>query len=412
MKLKIDNKGVSLALVIGLFLLLVIITTAVNELVIKALRSSYQIESSDKAYFAAEAGIENALYELSAHLAGYETPSLGDPDVRNEDFTETVAWRNEWEIKNKNLNDCGAFDVWEGGYSPAYCGKVTYGNKLVINLFNDNALSVGINTDQVNDTSSVINTLSIPTINIKFRLPTAIVADNQVGFGSGLLIDNDGDLGSSSQKGPENIFGLNEDGSSGLPGSYGTNTCLYSGSVDIDDNDCDGKEDEDSPEDPVILWKVIDDSGNFFQPLRGCKGDADHVSHAGSANAGLCEKNFILAGNELALSLNELDLGVDKDGTIQNLRNFLSGYSGNNDALQMEILVVAPMTAVDVFDSGTIPIPYYEYGIEYNAVGDILPSTYFSIKSDGYFKDFKQSITTNVVPRATTRLLDLTIIQQ
>ena len=66
-----DNKGVSLPLVIGLMLLLVTITTTVNELVIRSLRAARQIEASDKAYFAAEAGIEDALYELSTHGAGY-----------------------------------------------------------------------------------------------------------------------------------------------------------------------------------------------------------------------------------------------------------------------------------------------------------------------------------------------------
>ena len=411
MKLKIDNKGVSLALVIGLFLLLVIITTTVNELVIRALRASHQIEASDKAYFAAEAGIENSLYELSAHAAGYETVDFTEPDARNDDFTEAVNWTNRWEIKNKDLNDCSVFAAWEDGYTPTYCGKVTEGSKLVINLFTDDALSVGIDTDQVNEAVADIHTLSVSAITVKFRLPTTVVVANAGAWASGLLIDNDGDLGTSSEAGADAILGLNEDGHEDF--GFAPDTCPYSGTVDVDDGDCDGKEDEDSHEDPVILWKIIDGSGGSFQPLRGCKGDPEHASHVGSANAGLCEKNFTLTGDELVVSLSETDLGVDQTGTIRTLQSFLGDYFGVFEALQMEILVVSPMTAVDVSDSSTIPIPYYEYGITYTEDGGAtIPATFFSLRSDGYFRDFKQSITTNVVPRATTRLLDLTIIQQ
>lgn len=408
---KPDTRGVSLALTIGLMLLLITITTTINELVIRALRASHQIEASDKAYFAAEGGIEDALYELSAHSAGYETDSLGDPDVRNADLTETVSWVNEWEIKNKSLNTCtNSLATWEGGFSPTFCGRIQGNQKLVINLFTDDAQSLGVSTNEINETAADINTLTVSNIAIRFRLPVSTVTDNPGAFASGLLIDNDGDLGVSSQSGPEAILGLNEDGHESF--GYTPNTCPYSGGIAIDDDDCDAVEDEDSPEDPVILWKIIDGSGNSFQPLRGCMGDANHASHPADPNAILCEKNFALTNNELAVNLSETDMGVDQSGTISSLQTFLAGYAGGTDTLQMEILVVSPMEAINVVNSEKIPIPYLEYGIEYNAGGDTIPSTFFSIRSDGYFRDFKQSITTNVTPRATTRLLDLTIIQQ
>lgn len=408
---KPDSRGVSLALAIGLLLLLITITTTINELVIRTLRASHQIEASDKAYFAAEGGIEDALYELSAHAAGYETNTLGTADARNADLTETVPWINEWEIKNKSLNTCdNELATWEGGFSPTYCGRI-YGNqKLVINMFTDDAQSLGITTNEINETMADINTLTVSDITIRFRLPVSTVTDNPGAFGSGLLIDNDGDLGVSSQSGPEAILGLNEDGHEAF--GYAQNPCPYSGGIPIDDNDCDAVEDEDSPEDPVILWKIIDGSGNSFQPLRGCKGDPMHASHPANPNATLCEKNFVLSNNELAVNLTQTDMGVDQDGNIMPLEAFLSSYAGATQTLQMELLVVSPMEAINVATAAKIPIPHYEYGIEYNAGGDLLPSTFFSIRSDGYYRDFKQSITTNVVPRATTRLLDLTIIQQ
>ena len=95
------------------------------------------------------------------------------------------------------------------------------------------------------------------------------------------------------------------------------------------------------------------------------------------------------------------------------LQNFLSNYDNtDSDMLQLEILAVAPFLAYDSITGDRLPIPYFEYGIDYSAGIDVIPDTYFSIMSDGYYQDFKQSITTNVIPQATTRLLDLTIIQQ
>jgi hypothetical protein len=276
----------------------------------------------------------------------------------------------------------------------------------------------------VNEHSAIISTLAVSDINIKFRVPKSVVDQNPNAFDKGLLIDNDGDLlvaTATATSGPvEGILGLNEDG--GTDFGYANSTCYFNGgSVKVDDNDCDGLEDEDSKEDPVILWKLIDDTGRTFQPLRGCQNDPIHSSHPGDANATICEKNFSLPvnGYEVSALLSDQDKGFDdKDDTIKTLQTFLADYSaGDTKSLQMEILVAAPLDAVNQANESKIPLPYLEYGIQYSASdasgGNAeLPSTFFAIKSDGYYQDFKQSITTNVVPRATTRLLDLTIIQQ
>ncbi len=398
MKHKMNNKGVSLPLAIGLLFLLAIIATTATELVIRALRAAHQIEASDRAYFAAEAGIEDALYELSVHYAGYETPDLTDADARTDDYGGVVEWRNQWEIKSTGLNDCSiGFDPWEGGYSPTFCGRIYEGQKVVISLFNDIEYENALSENQINTTSASLDTLDLDAIEVKFRLPKQVVSDNSTAF-SGvppLQIDNDGDF-------PTEV--VNEDG------EEDTNTCPYSGAVVVDDGDCDGKEDEDSEEDPVILWKLIDEDGNSFVPLRGCKGDTAHPSHDPNPNAVLCEKNFTLNGNELWASLVETDEGVTPSG-IQSLLAFVTPYALQNKQLQMEILVVAPMEAVDTANSKKVPIPYLEYGIEYTGDDDV-PSTVFKIRSDGFYRDFKQSITTTLIPRVTTRLLDLTVIQQ
>ncbi|HDL89482.1 MAG TPA: hypothetical protein ENG14_01090 [Thermodesulforhabdus norvegica] len=409
-----DNKGISLALTIGLLLLLVMVTTTVNELVIRALRASHQIEASDKAYFAAEAGIEDALYELSVHTAGYETANLGTGDVRNADFAETnVDWINNWEIASKGLGDCANMDEWEDPYEPTYCGRIYEDGKLAINLFSDAPSPNGILTNQINDSAISTSALSLSDITIKFRLPLGVVENYPAAFDDGdqdLKIDNDGDynVGDGS--------GLNEDG----PVLYNIDfykpePCPYSGGVSVDDNDCDGRQDEDSPYDPVLLWKLSDDQGHFFRPLIGCKTieSGNHPSHPGHPNANMCEKDFTKTNFEISSFINQDDYGTDQTGLIRTLKDFLSQYGVSTSYMQIEVLAAAPFEAIDVEHTARVDFPYIEYGMKYDAgMGVEIPATYFSIKSDGYYQDFKQSITTNIIPQVTTRLLDLTIIQQ
>lgn len=406
MKYKLDNKGVSLAMTIGLLLLLVTLTATINELVIRSLRASHQIEAADRAYLAAEAGIEDALYELSAHRAGYNTPDLGTNDVRKANFSDDLIWESEWQIANTNLSDCNDMPIWELGWIPDYCGRLYENQKIVINLFTESAPPIAVGANEINTAPATINTLDVNSLVLKLRLPIDLVIDNNAFFSAvpPLKIDNDRD-GS-----------LNEDGDVGdYPALYAPGICPHSGSVANSDNDCDYLEDEDSPTDEVILWKLMDENGNTFTPARGCIGPVNnpHPSHPGQFNRNVCEVSFDRFGFEVNATFDGLADGSDQDGNPLTLQDFLNNYNtGLTDILQMEIVAVAPFLAHDSVSGERLRIPYFEYGIEYNAGLDVIPDTYFSIMSDGYYQDFKQSITTNVVPRATTRLLDLTIIQQ
>lgn len=410
MKYRFDNSGVSLPMTIGLLLLLVTMTVTVNELVIRALRSSHQIEAADKAYLAAEAGMEDALYELSIHGAGYETPVLGNFEVRSANFDDNTVWKNEWEIQSRGINDCADFSAW-AGFRPVLCGRIYEGGKLVISLYSDDAVSTGILTNEINETVPDIHTLNPSIFTLRFRVPPDIVADNLQAFDGipSFKIDNDQDYTAANGR-------VNEDGQTDF--GYPLNTCPYSAGVLVSDNDCDGREDEDSSQEPVVLWKLLDDAGHSFQPLRGCKSGSvvfpRHSSHPANDNAVLCEGSFTSFFNEISASINySLDRGIDENGSILSLPAFVANVvaAGAND-LQMEILAVAPFEAVDEINLKKVHIPYLEYGLDYTLATGEIPSTYFSIKSDGYSQDFKQSITTNVVPRTTTKLLDLTVIQQ
>ncbi len=372
-----------------------------SELVSEALQSSRQIESSDRAYFAAEAGVENALYELSGHQSGYGTPPLDELEVRQDDFNGGVRWANQWSVDSYTKDGCLEND-WQNGFSPTLCGKLKAGQKLQLSLFNDVANPNNVDVNQVGVSDAAIERLNLNQLEIKFRLPKNVVSNSGL---NELQIDNDEDYNKMTGE------GANEDGDAG---TYGTNPCDYSGNVEVDDNDCDQREDEDSPEDPVIIWRVADETGRSFQPLRGCKGDDPHPDH-NAENAGLCEKNFANEGDgELSVGLNLSDRGWTADGTIQTFQEFIDD-TALNSTLQMELLLVAPMVAINTQDppeERQIAIPYYEYGIAYDAGFSEIPDPFFTIRSEGYFRDFKQSITTRVLPGQTTRLLDLTIIQQ
>ncbi len=250
---KINIKGVSLTLVIGLVALLMVTSAAVNQLIIQSYRSVHRIEASNRAFLIAEAGIEDALYELSAHFAGYETPNLGTADARSTQL-DGNNWYNEWEIESKSrVNKWG--------------GKMVKNEKLIIPLFNDTngvpgnsitGLPKGIaKNNAVNDGTAQttndpfdsfdIKALDPSNIKISFKIPSFIFTS----FGT-LLIDNDEDFGFL----PSGI-GLNEDGA-GTTGPCPTNP---------EDDDCDGLVDEDSAEDPVIMWKLTDGKDRSLIPV-------------------------------------------------------------------------------------------------------------------------------------------------
>jgi len=359
-----------------------------SELVSSALQSSRQIESSDRAYF-----------ELSTHEAGYQTPDLKELNVRQDELSQSINWTNQWTIKAQSKNNCLEND-WENGFSPSICGKINSNQKLKINLFNDIAQANNVDKNQIGTEKPIIERLNLNQLEIKFRLPKDLVNHSDL---TELEIDNDEDYDKITGE------GFNEDGE-----KDGTNTCNYSGNTEVNDNDCDQRENEDSPEDPVFIWKAIDENGRSFQPLRGCKDDDPHPDH-NAQNAGLCEKNFSYQGNdELSVSLNINDEGWTSDGAIQSFFEFIND-TDLNSPLQMEVLLVVPMVAIksqNPPEERQIAIPYFEYGIVYDAGFQSIPDAFFTIQSDGYFRDFKQSITTRVMPGQVTRLLDLTVIQQ
>jgi len=412
--LKSFNKGVSLPLVIGLVSLLMVASVAVNELILRALRSAHNVEAADRAYFTAEAGIEDALYELSAHFAGYETPDLGVAGPlpsRLGDFRNTVkdvAWNNNWTIRSHNANPA---DPITGKFYPK--------QKLSISLFNDTSGSASVlppvsvppspQMDAINDVAPSISTLNPPFFRITLKIPKEIVNSNSDAFtsnvyepGSGLVIDNDND-GQVNEDGPNDTH----------PGA-----CTGGGGAtfQVKDADCDGREDEDSAETPIIYWKITDGGSKSLTPLTGCIGDAPtNPTDPDYENSEICEKNFTFSGNDLIATLDSANKGLRENGVIQQIGEALTEFSnpGNQQQLVFEFLIVSPLEQAYQADGllKKIPIPYLDYQVDTPDPTDV-PLPLFTIKSDGYYQNFKQSITTIVTPKTSAPLFDFTIIQQ
>ena len=338
------------------------------------MRSAHNIDAADRAHFAAEAGIEDALYEISQHSAGYEASG------RTNNFSSEIQWKNDWEVSS-TPQSCSWTNM-------EFCGAINERQKLIINGYKDIASSTTTN-NQIGETVESIDRLEITNFNISFKIPSEIVTNNSAAFGGGLIIDNDGD----AWQGRTN--GINEDGE-GDEGSC-------NGEVSRD-ADCDGREDEDSEKDPVIYWRITNNEGLELRPKPGCMADGD--------GSEICEKDFDDVDHLVVLTGTEK--GIDQDGKeVASINSFLSSIpTTNNSKLTFEFSIVAPMEQVYEAELKKIEIPYFEYGVDYSPTTEAIPSPYFTINSNGIYNDFQQSIKATIEPQNSLPLFDFTIIQQ
>ena len=184
-------------------------------------------------------------------------------------------------------------------------------------------------------------------------------------------------------------------------------------SIPSNDSDCDGQDDEDSPEDRMIYWKVTDDSGRSLIPVKGCvTGDGTPQDPQGYE---ICEKDFndmpsITLGAYITRNFD----GINETGSSQDIGPFVNDLPDDRK-VQFEFSILSPLEQVDAMNpTRKIDIPYleYTYRVPNADVTNPVPLPYFTIKSDGYYRDFKQSITTTVMPKTAVPLFDFTIIQQ
>ncbi len=385
LNIKHKPKGVSLPLITGLIALLMISSAAVNEMIIKNIQSVRRIEASNMAYLAAEGGIEDALYELSPHFAGYETPDIETANARSAQFDTNNNLRNKWNIVGRSGKT-----KWNS--------KIYKNKKVMVYLYGDDQNNTTVEPNAINSNSPSeddINTINVTNLNITFKIPNGPENDPQIIQAStnNLIIDNDNDLWEN---------GVNEDSEDDTD-----STC-----INPEDGDCDGLVDEDSDEDPVIMWKLTDGAEKTLIPLKGCLEDTGAFG-SGNEKSEICERDFNRVGifeNYFSVTLDSNNTGRNEKGELERIQDFINrAYTYNiHSKLHFEFLIVAPMEHVE--GNKKYEIPYIDFEVSSNVTS--LPTPYFTIKSDGYYMDYKQSITATISPKTTVPLFDFTIIQQ
>lgn len=74
-----NREGSALLIAILVMGILMTITLGLSDLIIREIRQTGDVVAAGKAYFSAEAGVENALLDLHQNLPGYETQNPSDP---------------------------------------------------------------------------------------------------------------------------------------------------------------------------------------------------------------------------------------------------------------------------------------------------------------------------------------------
>lgn len=169
MKIFKKQKGSSLVISLGIMSLLLILSGAVMATIFRSVHLTNNVANSNKAYFAAESGLEEALYELSNHLSGFETSS-------GTTFTNNAKY--DYEIEYQNTT--GRIPRTGEGNSPNHTdwNKIAYKGTYNLNLFYDNSTK-GNKTkyDCTSDCTNIVNP-SAGTLELHVQTPNSEVLTN------------------------------------------------------------------------------------------------------------------------------------------------------------------------------------------------------------------------------------------
>jgi cysteine-rich repeat protein len=368
MSLKNNTKGSSLAISVGLIVLLVLASAAVNELIIRNLKAVQKIEASNRAFYSAEAALEDAFYELTVQEPGYETSD------RTSNFGGTnTNWTAKWSIEGMNT----AIDNKLKGQILPY-------QKVVIPLYKviDAPSTADINKISENP-GTAVKKFNINSIT--FSLPEA---PQNIAV-AGLEINNDQDNALNEDGSPDNQSG---------PHDCNNNGKTYSAK----DDDCDNQENEDSKTDPVISWRIIDEGDasqapSIFSPKKGCINDYTDIIPDNQGDQ-ICEGDFSTSGTITLLG---------GSNAITEIGAFISTAKRP----KLEFSIIAPLinSLNPPLVNPTLIYDHLNYEIDST---ENIPTPYYTLKVDGKYNDYVQSITTTLLPQTTSPLLDFTIVQQ
>lgn len=163
------QKGSSLVISLGLMSLLLILSGGIMTTIFRSTHLTNNVANANKSYFAAESGLEEALYELSNHLSGFETQT-------GANLTNNAKY--DYKIDYKNIT--GRIPPSNQGNSPtdSNWNKITYKGSYSLNLFYDKS-TYGNQTkyDCSVDCSNIVNPLDngLSQLDLYIRTPDSQV---------------------------------------------------------------------------------------------------------------------------------------------------------------------------------------------------------------------------------------------
>jgi len=163
------TQGSSLVVSLGIMSLLLILSGAIMTTIFNSAHLTNNIANLNKAYFASEGGAEEALYELSNHLSGFETGT---------GFTFSNNSKYEYEIEYRSNDNNSSIPKLGLGNSPvdSNWNKIEPKETYNLNLFYDSS-EIGKTTDyncnpfDISDCGDIINPTDINELNLYIRTP-------------------------------------------------------------------------------------------------------------------------------------------------------------------------------------------------------------------------------------------------
>ncbi len=149
MKNKKIKKGNAIAIALLTIGFLTLVTVGASTVILSSSKASKNVERNNNAFLAAESGIENALYEISDHSAGFEAVNNGEDDdhtrVNLEEVSDSEAF---WTASSRNSVNNAVNENSDEIFIPALVTAdpddeenwqaVNFGTNKVIKLYADN----------------------------------------------------------------------------------------------------------------------------------------------------------------------------------------------------------------------------------------------------------------------------------
>lgn len=103
-RLLLDQRGASIIVVLGLVFVISLLSISLAKSIVTFMRTTYQVEQANAAYFSAEGGVEMALYDLLAYKDGYETTkvAVAAQAVCNNVINTSATGSFDQECKDEN----------------------------------------------------------------------------------------------------------------------------------------------------------------------------------------------------------------------------------------------------------------------------------------------------------------------